>query len=167
MIRWEPFRELAQLRTIADQMMEEAFSRPSVFDTALPSTDVYATDNDLVVRMALPGYRPEDVEITTTGDTLLVRGQHRQESQQNEPGKQYLRREMTMGRFSRTIAFPFDVDASKAQASFEHGILTITLPKAEAVKPRRIAINAPSTPVEATARPADGAHASEPQPVQS
>jgi HSP20 family protein len=107
--------------------------------------DVYATPDEAVVIAAVPGMTPEQLEITYTQNTLTLSGSvpSAAESEQGQQATWYLR-ELWSGPFQRTVTLPFEVDASKAEATFEHGIVRITLPKAEWTKPQKIAIKAGS-----------------------
>ncbi len=138
-MRWDPWRELAQLRSAMDRVVDDSFSRSgSAWEVGVPATDVLVGDDELTVKMALPGFKPEEVEITTTADALLVRGETRKETEEKQD--RYLRREIQTGRFSRSVALPFPVESERAEASFDNGMLTIRLPKSEAVKPKKISI---------------------------
>jgi HSP20 family protein len=92
------------------------------------------------VKATLPGLKAEDVDITVTGETLTLRGEFKQEDEKKETS--YHIREQRYGSFERSILLPTDVKADKAVADFENGILTITMPIAEEVKPKSIAIKA-------------------------
>jgi HSP20 family protein len=107
--------------------------------------DVYATPDEAVVIAAVPGMNPQDLEITYTQNTLTLSGSvpNVAESEQGQQATWYLR-ELWSGQFQRTVTLPFEVDAGKAEATFEHGIVRITLPKAEWTKPQKIAIKAGS-----------------------
>ena len=112
--------------------------------------DVYATPNEAVVIAAVPGMSPENLEITYTQNTLTLSGYwpSAAESEQGQQATWYVR-ELWSGQFQRTVSLPFEVDASQAEATFEHGIVRITLPKAEWAKPHKIAIRAGSGQQEA------------------
>src|SRR5215217_3191411 len=103
--------------------------------------DVYATPDEAIVIAAVPGMNPQDLEITYTQNTLTLSGSapNVAESEQGQQATWYLR-ELWSGQFQRTVTLPFEVDASKAEATFQHGIVRITLPKAEWTKPQKIAI---------------------------
>jgi HSP20 family protein len=101
---------------------------------------MYQTDNDVVVKAALPGFKADDVQINVTGEVLTIRGEMKYEEEQKE--KAWHIREHRWGSFERSIALPTDVVSEKAQADFDNGILTITLPKAEEVKPKTITVKA-------------------------
>jgi HSP20 family protein len=141
--RWEPVREMMTLREAMDRLFDDAFTRPlSLRDggPSAPAIDMYQTDNDVVVKAALPGFKAEDVQINVTGEVLTIRGEIKREEEQNE--KAWHIREQRWGSFERSVALPTDVVSDKAQADFDNGILTITLPKAEEVKPRTITVKA-------------------------
>lgn len=142
LIRWEPFREMLTLREMMDRMIDEVFERPfsSVFTGQVPAIDMYQTDNEVVVKAALPGVKADDVQISVTGDVLTIKGEIKQEEEQK--GRSYHIREHRWGAFERNIILPTAVVADKAKAEFENGILTITLPKAEEVRPKTITVKA-------------------------
>jgi HSP20 family protein len=131
------------LREAMDRLFDDAFTRPlSPRDGgwAAPAIDMYQTDNDVVVKAALPGFKADDVQINVTGEVLTIRGELKQEEEQKETSWHI--REHRWGSFERSISLPTDVVSDKAQADFDNGILTITLPKAEEVKPRTITVKA-------------------------
>ena len=141
--RWEPVREMMTLREAMDRLFDDAFTRPlSLRDggASAPAIDMYQTDNDVVVKAALPGFKAEDVQINVTGDVLTIRGEMKHEDEQND--KAWHIREHRWGSFERSISLPTDVVSEKAQADFDNGILTVTLPKAEEVKPKTITVKA-------------------------
>jgi len=142
MMRWDPYREMVGLRQAMDRLFEDTLLWParSQYEMAggnLP-LDIYQTKDDVVVKAALPGMKPEEVDITLSNDTLTIRGEHREEKEVKEAD--YIRREHRYGTFNRTITIPVPIQNEKAQATFENGMLTLTLPKAEAVKPKQIKI---------------------------
>ena len=141
--RWEPMREMMTLREAIDRLFDDAFTRPiNLRDGgwSAPAVDMYQTDDEVVVRAALPGFKADEVQINVTGDVLTLRGEVKQEEEKND--KAWHIREHRWGSFERSIALPTDVKADKAVADFENGILTITLPKAEEVKPKTITVKA-------------------------
>ncbi len=142
LIRWEPFREMLTLREMMDRMIDEVFERPFgvTFAGQIPAIDMYQTDNEVVVKAALPGVKADDVQINLTGDVLTIKGEIKQEEEQK--GRNYHIREQRWGAFERSIILPTAVVAEKAKAEFENGILTITLPKAEEVRPKTITVKA-------------------------
>jgi HSP20 family protein len=141
--RWEPVREMMTLREAMDRLFDDAFTRPlSLRDGgwSTPAVDMYQTDNDVVIKAALPGFNADDVQINVTGDLLSIRGELKHEEEQNE--KSWHIREQRWGSFERSVSLPTAVVPDKAQADFANGILTITLPKAEEVKPKTITVKA-------------------------
>lgn len=143
--RWEPMREMVTLRDAMDRLFDDAFTRPWGLmnggrGAGMPAVDMYQTDNDVVVKMAVPGIKPEDVQISVSGDTLSVKGEIKESTDNKE--KAYHIREQHWGSFERVLTLPTDVRSEKATAEFENGVLTITLPKAEEVKPKMITVKA-------------------------
>lgn len=148
LIRWDPFGELMSLRQAMDRLFEQSVVRPSSIISSLwegsgVALDVYQTDTDVVVKAALPGVKPEDVEITITGDTLTIKGETKTEEEVKR--ENYFRQERRHGTFSRTVTLPSNLQTDKAEATFEHGVLTLTVPKAEEVRPKTIKVQAKDT----------------------
>ena len=142
-VRWEPIRDLVSLRDAMDRLFEDSFVWPqtgtmSGLAGAQVPTDVYETNDDVVVKASIPGVKPEDIEISVVGDVVTIKAETRNESEVKD--KNYVRRERRHGSFFRTVALPSSVETDKADATFEHGVLTLTLPKAEAVKPKSIKV---------------------------
>ncbi len=141
--RWEPVREMMTLREAMDRLFDDAFTRPiNLRDGgwSAPAVDMYQTDDEVVVKVALPGFKSNDVQINVTGDVLTLRGELKREEEKQE--KAWHIREHRWGSFERSIALPTEVKADKANADFENGVLTISLPKVEEVKPKTIAVKA-------------------------
>jgi HSP20 family protein len=92
------------------------------------------------VKASLPGLKADDVQISITADVLTLRGEFKEANEQKEAT--YHIREQRFGSFERAVMLPTDVQSDKARADFENGVLTVTLPKAETVKPRTISIKA-------------------------
>ena len=105
-----------------------------------PPTDVYETDDSVVVKAALPGLRPEDVDISVTAEGLTIKGEMKHEEKVER--ENYYRREIRYGVCSRTVSLPTRVDHEHADAEFESGVLTVKLPKAEEVRPKTIKVKA-------------------------
>jgi HSP20 family protein len=143
-IRWEPFRELAGLPSAMDDLFERNFrSFGNGGSEGYFPIDVTETGEELKVKAQLPGVKPEDVEISVHGNVLTIKGQTQEE--ETSEGQNWHRREIRSGSFMRSFTLPSDVDADKARADFEDGLLKLTLPKSEAAKPRRIAISQTTT----------------------
>lgn len=143
--RWDPFRDLISLREAMDQLLEESVVRPRAGEMAprvggsLP-VDMYETDEAVVVKSGVPGVDPDDIQISVTGDTLTIKGETRADETVEEDN--YVCRERRYGAFSRSLTIPVPIEAEKAEAEFKDGILTLTLPKAEEVKPKAIKVKA-------------------------
>jgi len=142
LIRWQPAREMMSLREAMDRLFDDSFTRPlTVRDGwSTPAIDMFQTDDEVVIRATLPGFKAEDVQINVTGDVLTLRGELKHEEEQDN--KAWHIREQRWGSFERAMVLPVNVVADKAKAEFENGILTVTLPKAEDVKPKTITVKA-------------------------
>jgi len=135
LMRWDPFGDMRGLRERMDRAFDDFFRSPRLIpwesaEFVFP-LDVYETEDSLVVKAPLPGVRPEDVDISTAGDILTIRGETRSEEEVKR--ENYHRRELRYGSFCRSVPLPTQV---------EHGILTVTLPKAEEAKPKTIKVKA-------------------------
>ena len=141
--RWEPAREMLTLREAMDRLFNDAFTRPLSLNGgswSVPAVDMYQTDNDVVIKAALPGIKAEEVQINVTGELLTIKGEVKQNEEADGNGKAYHLREQRWGMFERSISLPAEVNADKAKADFENGVLTVMLPKAEKAKPKSITI---------------------------
>jgi HSP20 family protein len=144
--RNDPLGEMVSLRSAMDRLFQDSFVNPVTWRTISggeaisPATDVHEDENELVVTAALPGIKPEDVDITITGQTLTLRGEFKED--EDVKREQYLYRERRFGSFSRTIELPVRVQGERAEATFSDGVLKLTIPKAEEVKPRQIKVSA-------------------------
>lgn len=139
--RGSPFPELVSLRQAMDRLFEDSFVRPNQFfhgvDGGMP-LDVRSTADGLEIEASLPGVRPDDVDITVEGGTLAISASTTADDRQ-ERGD-YLVHEIRRGSVSRSIALPTGYEADKATASFDNGLLRLSIPKAEQLKPRQIRI---------------------------
>ena len=115
------------------------FGRPSNGGTALvPAMDVSENDDHLTITMELPGLTKEELDVTLENGVLSVSGEKKLERKTDE--EHYHAVERRTGSFRRSVSLPSDIDADKADASFENGVLTITVPKSEQVKPKRLSV---------------------------
>ena len=148
MIRWQPFPEIISLRQAMDKLFEDSFVTPSRI-SGIPGSymatpvDMYQTASDVVVKATLPGIKPEEVDITITGDTLTIKGETKAEEEVKR--EDYIYQEHRYGTFSRSLALPSGLDTDKAKADFTNGMLTLTIPKPEEAKPKQIKVKANST----------------------
>ena len=132
------------LREAMDRLFDDALTRPFSLLREGGSSwsplaiDMYQTDNDVVVKAALPGIKANEVQINVTNDILTIRGDVKHEDEKKD--KSWHIREQRWGAFERSVMLPTGVISDRAKADFENGILTITLPKSEQAKPRTITI---------------------------
>jgi len=148
--RWEPAREMMTLREAMDHLFDDAFTRPffSIRDGgstgSAPAIDMYQTEDEVVVKAALPGIKADEVQINVTNDTtapvVTIKGETKYEEEKKD--KAWHIREHRWGAFERSVMLPTGVISDRAKADFENGILTVTLPKSEEVKPKTITIKA-------------------------
>lgn len=128
---------LANLR-----MFEDAFSRllsePRTGRPWSPAVDIFETENEVVLKADVPGVELKDIEVRVENQTLTVKGERKFE--QEEQRKGYHRIERSYGAFQRSFAVPHTVDTEKVAAEFNNGVLTISLPKKEAAKPRQVKV---------------------------
>jgi len=141
--RPSPFGEIMSLRQAMDRLFDDSFLRSPFDGLTWPSAaalalDVVSTPDALVVEAALPGVAPDEVEITVEGGTLTIAGSYRADHSEDEGD--YLVREMRRGSFTRTITLPDGLEPDRAAATFENGVLSLRIPKAEQVRPRQIRI---------------------------
>jgi len=141
MTQWDPFREAVSLREAMDRLFEDSFTPTRRQNNGservyrLP-LDAYVTADEIIVLANVPGVRPEDVEITIEGDTLTIRGERPRPLENVD----YVMQERPYGRFLRTLNINIPVDANRAEARYDNGLLTLVIPKAEAAKPRVIQV---------------------------
>ena len=146
LVRWDRFRDTVALRDVMGRLLEDGFVSPFLPQMCRRegseglAMDVYETENELVVESSLPGVKPDEVDISVVGNLLTIKAETKQEEAKEDKVK-YHCRERRHGIYRRSVLLPMDVDANKAEAVFENGVLKLTLPKSEAHKPRKIAIN--------------------------
>ncbi|MCX7994513.1 MAG: Hsp20/alpha crystallin family protein [candidate division WOR-3 bacterium] len=139
--RWDPFRELMSLREEMDRLFNTFFGR-SVSEELegvwVPVIDIEEDNENFIVSAELPGLKKEDVKISVRGNLLTISGERKHEAETKN--KTYHRVERMYGKFSRTITLPSDVDVNKIKAIYKDGVLHITLPKPETMKPKEIEV---------------------------
>lgn len=133
----DPFADSAPLRQAMERFFEESLPRPGRHWLPL---NVYETPDALVIKAALPGVKPEDVDIAIDGDILTMSGEFRAE--EDQPGTEYHRRELHVGPFERALRLPERFESEQATAGFENGILTLTIPKVEQAQVKHIKVQA-------------------------
>ena len=140
--RWDPFQDVLSLREAMNQLMEESFVRPTAAQGGqkfVPALDLSENAEGYLVEAALPGLKPEDVEVTVENNVLTIKGETRQEVDDKQ--RNFHRVERRFGSFQRTIGLPTAVKADAIQASLTNGVLRLEIPKAEEVKPRKISVH--------------------------
>jgi HSP20 family protein len=131
---------MESLRDAMERMFEERSFRPPVpfgGPEAL-SVDMWETDDDVVVRTSIPGVKADEIDVSVTGDTLTIRAETKEEEEVKR--ENYLRRERRYGSLCRSVTLPGGLETEQAEADYEDGILTLTFPKAEEVKPKSIKV---------------------------
>jgi HSP20 family protein len=161
--RPSPFSELVTLRQAMDRLFDDTVFRPYSYggngDFGRLPLDVRTTSDALLVEASLPGIKPEDVDITVENGTLTIRAEDSSQHEDEQGG--WVVREISRGSLMRTVTLPTGLEADKAEATFDNGVLRLRFPKAEQVKPRQIRIQ-PVTAGEAKAVEAGNGTAPEP-----
>lgn len=143
--RFHPMPDVVTLREAMDRLFEDSFIRPNTW-TGLPAgqiavpVDLWETPEAYHLRADLPGLTAEDIDINVTADTVAIAGELK--GQTDVSGEGYLRQERRHGKFQRAFTLPTQLDSGKVEATFDNGVLTLVMPKAESVRPRQIKINA-------------------------
>jgi len=142
MIRWQPLHEMVSMQDWMDRFFNDRFIIPSsICGNGLDvPIDVYQTNDAVTVKATLPGTTPDDIDVSITDDTLTIKGETK--SGDEVKAENYYRKERRYGSFSRSIVLPSLLKTDKAEANFEDGVLTLTIPKAEETKPKQIKIKA-------------------------
>ena len=140
LVRWNPWGELFSLH---DQLLSDSFTGPT--STRLP-IDIRQTDEAFVIEASVPGFAPEDVEVTVDQNVLSIRANRQQQTEDQKQG--WVRRERRQTSLFRRVGLPAEVRADDIAASFENGVLTVTVPRAQKVQPKRIPVSsgAPADP---------------------
>jgi HSP20 family protein len=144
LVRWNPWGELFDLHSQMDQLFQSLTTdTPSNGGqyTNLP-VDIRQSDEAYTIEASVAGFRPEDVEVTFDEGVLTIRGQRKSEQEQKQGS--YVRRERKMTSVYRQISLPAEVRADEISANFEHGVLTITVPRAQKAQPKRIQVQSGS-----------------------
>ena len=146
LMRWEPFRELADLRRemerIFDQFLEERPARKAR-GAWLPTVDIYERNDHFVVRADIPGVRPENIDVSVQDDVLTIHGERKHEEEVRD--EKYYRAERRFGSFERTVMLPPTVDRERVKATFDNGVLEVTPPKLPQVQPKKVEIEVKPT----------------------
>ena len=138
----EPFTGLMSLRQAMNRLFEDNFITSTNLDPfrQLVPVDLRETETEYVIEASLPGIKPEEMQITATDNLLTIRATREQEEKKTGKKGQYMRRERYEGELRRTVSLPSPIDASKVTATYEHGVLTVSVPKTAQVKPAQIPV---------------------------
>jgi HSP20 family protein len=142
-MRYDPLREVLSLRKALDQLFEQSFVRPAwgisgVQGAGVPM-DVYETEQGYQIRALLPGVKPEDIDLSVHQNSLTLKGQIHPATEP-EQKVNWLLQEIGSGTFERSITFPKEIDVDQIATSYEHGVLTISMPFSQATRPKKISI---------------------------
>jgi HSP20 family protein len=142
-IRWDPFRDLLTLRDKMNRLFEETFSlrgeeKDLISGTWTPAVDIYETENSVVLTAELPGMDEKDIQLKIENNNLVLKGERKFEKETKE--ENYHRIERAYGSFYRSFTIPTAVDQERITAEYNNGVLKVTMPKKEEVKPKEIKI---------------------------
>lgn len=135
---WRPFREAVSLRDAMDKLFEESVVTPVKSVVAMPKIDIKEKKDSVVVKAEIPGVAEEDVEVEITDNVMTISGEKKEEKEEDKDGYHY--KETHSGSFTRSFSLPSEVAAEKAEAEVKNGVLTVTIPKVEAKKPKKVTI---------------------------
>jgi len=147
-IRWTPFRELSTVQERMNKLFEDAMRAPYRSDEAFappawaPAVDIFETGKEIVMKAELPEMQEKDIDIKVEDNVLSLTGERRMSKEVKE--ENYHRIERSYGSFSRSFTLPRTVDREGIKAAYKDGVLTVTLPKKEEVKPKQIKIDVAS-----------------------
>ena len=136
--RWDPLQEMVTLREAMNQLLEESVVRNQPKQGLVPALDLAETPDAYELEMAVPGLKSDDLDITFENNVLAISGEIKQNEERSE--RNYHRVERRYGRFQRAVTLPNLVKADAISANLEHGVLMISVPKAEEIKPRSITV---------------------------
>lgn len=142
---WDQFMDLERIQNEMNRLFNLSLSRGGERDTWLldrvwgPAVDIYDSKDNVLVKADIPGLSKEDIDVTVDGDTLVIKGEKKQEKEVKE--KEYIRTERFYGNFHRAIRLPSEIQADKVEATYKNGVLELVLPKSEKAKPKQIKLD--------------------------
>ena len=141
--RWDPFRELSTIQDRMNRLFQDAYApnREEGLSTAAfaPATDVYEDENHVTLKLELPGIDVKDLDIRVENNHLIIRGERKFEKEEKE--ENFRRVERQYGTFVRSFSLPSTVDTDNINASYDKGVLSITMPKRAEAKPKQIQVS--------------------------
>jgi HSP20 family protein len=142
LVPWRPFRELESLRREMDRLWDPSFTVAPFgglgSEAWLPSADISETKDKLLIKLDLPGLEAKDVDVSVSGDILTIKGEKRKEEEEKD--EHYYCCERYCGSFQRSFRLPVDIQSDKVEASFDKGVLKVTLPRTEQAKKKEIEV---------------------------
>ena len=142
-IRWDPFREMTQVQNQFNRLVDQVWGGRQERESWLPAVDVFDTKDAVVLKAELAGMDPDDIEIEVEDNVLTIKGERKFEETVDD--ERYYRVERRFGSFQRSLALPQGVKPEEIAAGYGDGILTVTVPKVEEEKPKRIEVKAKKT----------------------
>ena len=136
-VRWDPFSELNGLHEQVNALFNDTFGTFRGNSMVSPTTDVYSTDKELTIEAHLPNFKEEDITVQQRGNELEIKAEHQEKEE--DKGREYLVREST-SKYYRRFSLPANSDGEHVNASFEGGVLKVTVPYKEIEQPKRIAL---------------------------
>ncbi|RKY42885.1 MAG: Hsp20/alpha crystallin family protein [Candidatus Makaraimicrobium thalassicum] len=142
---WDPFRDLEAIQNEMNRMFDSSLVRWGGRDSGLlegawsPAIDVYDSKDNVMVKADVPGMKKDEIDVSVHGDTLIIKGEKKQEKETKE--KDFVRTERFYGAFNRALRLPATIDAAKVSASYKNGVLELVLPKKEESKPKQLKID--------------------------
>ena len=137
-----PLVEFVSFRDVMERLFDDQFFRPMWIGDSerevAPALDLFTTSEAVIAKVALPGVKPEGVDVTIGDDLVTISGAFKEETETGDAG--YVRKELSQGTFSRSFSLPTAIKANAAKAEFKDGLLTLTLPKSEEVKPTHVKV---------------------------
>lgn len=141
LVPWKPFGELGSLRKEMDNLWNRFFEQgpfPKTTAEWMPLSDISETKNKIIVKLDIPGLDAQDINVSISGDLLVIKGEKKKESE--EKGEHHYRMERYYGAFERSFRLPVEVKADKVEAKVDKGVLKITMPKTESAKKKEIEV---------------------------
>ncbi len=135
-VRWNPAREMLALQNAMDRLLDQPWELSPGMRRWDLAVDMVESDDHFIVKASLPGINPDELDITVEDDVLTIKGETKADNEFEEDN--YHIRERRFGSFARSLRFPNMINSEEIEATYENGVLTLKVPKAEAVKPKKI-----------------------------
>ena len=139
--RWTPVREFVSLRDAMDKLFAESFIPPTLLGMEHKTfpVDLYEKPELFMLKVSIPGFDPQKISIEATTTMVTIKGELKEEEKEEKAGT-VIRQELRYGMFERVVELPTEIDPAKVEATYEKGLLVVTLPKSEFVKPKTIKV---------------------------